>query len=698
MITVSKKIVTSALPYIHGVPHLGNIVGSILPADIYHRFLDVKGTDNIYICGSDEHGTPLELAALEADTPVEDHADAQHEKVKSVLEDFDMDFSLYSRTHTEYNREQTHDMFRKLYKNGYITEKTQELPYCKNCERFLPDRYIEGECPHCGGLGRGDQCDECTSLLEPDELIDPYCTICEGSDIEFRETKNLFLELPKFEQQLKEWLKTDAPVPDNVKSEVLNLIDDGLEDRCITRDIAWGFDVPTEGLDLDDDVYDDKVLYVWFDAPIGYIGITREYFADQGDQSKWEDYWQHDRAETIYSIGKDNTIFHTVIWPSILLGQQDEYTLPDYEFIHQYLLAEDVQFSKSRGTGLTSRKALDLLPADYWRFYLASALPIHHDTTFSWEDFGATINGELNDTVGNYVNRVLSLAEKWFDGTVPDTEVKELDEQTHTFLFSGDEADKPGVMERVKRYEDEIEGEKDLKQGLEEAVAIARRGDEFLSDREPWNHEARRQDVIYACLQSLRALAVTLYPYTPGAAEDIWQMLDAPGEVDDERDLLEEVRDTGSFLDPGHGLGERAILFEKVETDELQEELAAMDDTDDDDEDEDDTMTDQISFEQFQETDLRTGTIAEVEEHPNADKLYIMQVDLGDETKQTCAGLKPHFEPDELEGRQVIAVANLEPSELRGETSECMVLAVDSEDDVVLLQPSEEVADGLEVR
>ncbi len=696
MITVSKKIVTSALPYIHGVPHLGNIVGSILPADIYHRFLDVKGTENIFICGSDEHGTPLELAALEAETPVGDHADVQHEKVKSVLEDFDMDFTLYSRTHTEYNRRQTHDMFRKLYRNGYITEKTQELPYCENCERFLPDRYIEGECPHCGGLGRGDQCDECTNLLEPDELIDPYCTICEGSDIAFQETTNLFLELPKFEQQLKEWLKTDAPVPDNVKGEVLNLIDDGLEDRCITRDIAWGFDVPTDGLDLDDDVYDDKVLYVWFDAPIGYIGITREYFDDQGDQSKWEDYWKEDRAETIYSIGKDNTIFHTVIWPSILLGQQDNYTLPDYEFIHQYLLAEDVQFSKSRGTGLTSRKALDLLPADYWRFYLASALPIHHDTTFSWGDFGATINGELNDTVGNYVNRVLSLAEKWFDGAVPEKEVKELDEPSHAFLFGSDDVDEPGVMERVKRYEDEIEDKRDLKQGLEEAVAIARRGDEFLSDREPWNHGSRQADVIYACLQSLWALAATLYPYTPEAAADIWAMLDAPGELADDRDLLEEVRDTTSFLDPGHGLGERAILFEKVETDELQDELAAMDDTDETDED--DTMTDQISFEQFQETDLRTATIVEVTEHPNADKLYIMQVDLGDETKQTCAGLKPHFEPEELEGRQVIAVANLEPSELRGETSECMVLAVDSDDDVVLLRPSEAVDDGLEVR
>ncbi len=681
---------TSALPYIHGVPHLGNLVGSLLPADIYHRFLDVKGVDNLFICGSDEHGTPLELAALEADEPVEEYADRQHEKVKSVLQRFDMDFSLYGRTHTTFNREQTHEMFKRLYSNGYITEKTQRLPYCNDCERFLPDRYIEGECPHCRGLARGDQCDDqsCGKLLEPEEVINPYCTICNGTNIEFRETKNLFLELPAFEDELKAWLKEEQPIPDNMKKEVLNLIDEGLEDRCITRDIDWGFSVPTEEFDdLDDEVYEDKVLYVWFDAPIGYIGITRQFLDGQGREDDWEKYWKENRADTIYSIGKDNTIFHTIIWPSMLLGQHDDYTLPDYEFIHQYLLSEDVQFSKSRGTGLSSEKALDLLPADYWRFYLASVLPVGHDSTFSWTDFEAKINGDLNDTVGNYVNRVLSLAEKWFDGRVPERTPESVNEAANEFLF-GD----GGINSLVERFERYVEEEKALRKGLSAAVEIARRGDEFLSEQEPWNNEEIRPDVIYACLQSLQSLAVCLYPYIPDAAEKTWRMLGHESIVNGQNRLHQAI-ETGYFLEPGQDLGDKEILFEKIDATELRE---AVDDEDDKQGDE--SMTDTISFDDFQKLDLRTATIESVEDHPNADKLYILQIDVGGEIKQSCAGLKEHFSQDQLEGRKVVVVNNLEPAELRGEKSECMILAVDDKNQVVPLQPSEDVENGLRVR
>lgn len=417
-----RTVVTSALPYIHGVPHLGNIVGSLLPADLYHRYLDLRGHENIFICGSDEHGTPLELSAIEAGEAPKEHADKQHETVKAVVEEFDLDFSLYGRTHTEYNENQTLDMFKQLYENGYIDERTQQLPYSPSLDRFLPDRYIEGTCPHCGGLARGDQCDECGKLLEPEEIIDPHDTIEGNEDIEFRETNNLFLDLPQFADDLKDWIEQESPLPDHKEQEVLNLLDDELEKRCITRDIEWGFSVPWDDLGLDEE-YDDKVLYVWFDAPIGYISITQQYFDQQGNKSRWENYWTDGDAQTVYSIGKDNTIFHAIIWPSMLLGGStdgQEYNLPDYEFIHEYLLSDDVQFSKSRGTGLSTDKALELLPPDYWRFYLARNIPETHDTRFSWSDFGQKVNRELNDTVGNFVNRVLSLAEQWFDGEVPE--------------------------------------------------------------------------------------------------------------------------------------------------------------------------------------------------------------------------------------------------------------------------------------
>ncbi|MDY6788987.1 MAG: methionine--tRNA ligase, partial [Candidatus Nanohaloarchaea archaeon] len=629
---MKKKVVTSALPYIHGAPHLGNIVGSILPADIYHRFLDIAGVKNIFICGSDEHGTPLELAAIEEGEEPAKFADKQHKKIKKLLKGFNMDFSLYGRTHTRFNREQTHEMFKNLYRNGYITEKEQDLPYCLKCERFLPDRYIEGECPHCGGLARGDQCDEqkCGKLLEPEEIIGPYCTICGYSDIEFRQTKNLFLKLPEFEEDLLDWLQKNSPVPDNLKQEVLNLIEEGLEDRCITRDIEWGFEVPTEEFeDLDDEVYKDKVLYVWFDAPIGYIGITRQYFESEGEEESWKSFWQGGKADTIYSIGKDNTIFHTVIWPAILLGQEEGYNLPDYEFIQQYLLSKDVQFSKSRGTGLTSEKALELLPADYWRFYLASVMPVNHDSKFSWKDLESKINGELNDTVGNYVNRVLSLAEKWFDGKVP--EAGDLDPHSIKFLER--------VKHLLEEVETEVEHERNIKRGLKYAVKIARHGDEFLAEQEPWKNEGRQEDVIYACIDSLRTLAASLYPYTPEAAEKIWSML-YPGEDEEELVLEEGSRFEDlrkSSIEPGKELGERKILFEKIDSKELEEKVKDEGENGSKESGGEEEM-DKISFDDFQKMDLRTATIKEVRDHPNADKLYILKIDVGGEVKQSCAG------------------------------------------------------------
>ncbi|MFB6166874.1 MAG: methionine--tRNA ligase, partial [Candidatus Nanohaloarchaea archaeon] len=676
-----RTVVTSALPYIHGVPHLGNIVGSLLPADLYHRYLDLRGHENLFICGSDEHGTPLELSAMEAGEEPEKHADRQHGKVKSVLEDFDLDFSLYGRTHTVYNRERTHDIFRHLYRNDYIVEKEQNLPYCTNCERFLPDRYIEGECPHCGGLARGDQCDDCGELLEPEEIIDPYCTICGESAIEFRETKNLFLQLGKFEDELREWLEEEQPVPENQMEEVLNLVEDGLEDRCITRDIDWGFPVPTDLEGVDEDTYGDKVLYVWFDAPIGYIGITRQFLDTRGREEEWTEYWKDPEARTVYSIGKDNTIFHSIIFPSMLMGgapEDEPYNLPDHEFIHQYLLSEDVQFSKSRGTGLSSGKALELLPADYWRFYLSSVIPENHDTKFSWEDFESRVNGELNDNVGNFVNRVLTLAEKWYDGEVPEPD--DLDR-------FGDVRDE--LEQLLVEYDHAFEEGKSPKRAVEKALEIARLGDRFLQEEEPWRDEEYREEVLYRSLEIVEAVAATFYPFTPSSSGKIWEMLGRE-EVVDGSDRLETLVSGESLVEPGQELGEREILFEKVDAEELEEEVE-----DDGEGSEDDAMA-EISFEEFQDLDLRVGTIQSVEDHPNADRLYVLKIDVGDEVKQSCAGLVDHYSREELKGRKVVVLSNLETSELRGRKSECMVLAADENDgeNVVLLEPGEEVPDG----
>ncbi|MFB6190372.1 MAG: methionine--tRNA ligase [Candidatus Nanohaloarchaea archaeon] len=698
-----RVTVTSALPYIHGVPHLGNIVGSLLPADLFHRYLDLKGVDNLYICGSDVHGTPLELEAIEQDREVQELKQENHEKVKQVLDEFQMDFTIYSDTDSEYNRKQTWDMFEELYCSGYINQREQHLPYCLDDERFLPDRYIEGECPHCGGLARGDQCDDCGKLLEPEEIIEPECQICGGNEIEFRDTTHLFLDLPQFKEMLEQWLEeTDTqPVPDSKLEEVRNAIEN-TEERCITRDIDWGFDIPVERVNerieeenldvpqLEPSVYDEKVLYVWFDAPIGYIGFTRELFdselPEDGRESSgeadatWKDYWKDGRSKTYYSIGKDNTIFHTVIWPSMLIGsstEKEQYNLPEYEFIQEFLLAEDTKFSKSRGKGLSTEDALDMYPSDYWRFYLSRNLPQGQDTTFSWDDFEKEINNVLNDTVGNFVNRTLALTEKWFDNQVPAGELEYEDRQ---------------VIEQaesiVEDYQDRFDGH-DLKGGLEKALELARLGDRYLSGQEPWNNEDRREAVLQVAVQIVRGLAVLLYPFTPNASGRIAEMLEVEIHTDEGYD---------EFTDPllggvgaGKRLGEREQLFEKIDVEDKKEE--------EEDEVEGVKMADDISFEEFQNLDIRIGEVLEVEEHPNADRLYKVQLDVGDEQLQTCAGLVDHYEPEELEGRKVVVLVNLETSELRGEKSECMMLAAeDEEGKVSLLGTEEEMEVGSEIR
>jgi len=690
---MNKKTITSALPYIHGVPHLGNIVGSLLPADIFHRYQDLRGNENIFVCGSDVHGTPLELEALEQDIPVEELKEKNHEKVKSVLNDFDMDFSIYSNTHSEYNRKQTHDMFIELYSNGYIKEETQTLPYSEEDGRFLPDRYIEGECPECGGLARGDQCDECGTLLEPKGLIEPYSTISGSGDIEFRETEHLFLDLPQFKDDLLGWLEDERPIPENKIDEVMNAIED-TEMRCITRDINWGFEIPVEqvndkieneGLEvnkLDEDTYSNKVLYVWFDAPIGYTGFTRELFEDS---EEWKDYWMNDKSDVYHSIGKDNTIFHTVIWPSILLGsstEKEEYNLPHYEFIQQFLLAEDTKFSKSRGKGLSTEDALEMYPSDYWRFYLAKNLPQQHDSTFSWEDFESKINNVLNDTIGNFVNRTLSLAEQWFDSEVPTAELRPEDREVEE-----------KALNVVDDYMEAFESH-DLRTGVEKASEIARIGDQYLSEEEPWNNNDRREETIHVSLHLIRALGVMLYPYTPKASEKISEMLNI--EVHTEEGVDELVEPLLGNLNSGHKLGEKEILFEKIDVEKERPE----EEGDKKEEDSDETMGEGlVSFEDFQEMDLKVGKVLKVEDHPNADKLYIVKLDVGDRKLQTCAGLVNHYSKEELEDRTVIVLANLEPTELRGEKSECMMLAAeDEEENVELLGLENELEKGSKVR
>ncbi|QGA80288.1 methionine--tRNA ligase [Candidatus Nanohalobium constans] len=689
-----KVTVTSALPYVQGMPHLGNMAGSVLPAELYHRFLDIKGVRNEFICGGDVHGTPLELEALERGVNPRNIKDEQTRKVKEAYESLNVDFSIFSDTHSEHNKKQTHDMFEEIYCKGLINEKTQNMAYCHNDERFLPDRYIEGDCPHCGGLARGDQCDECGKLIEPKEIENPECQICGNNDIEFRETDHLFLDLTEYKEDLKEWIKQEKPVPESMEKQILHDLEEA-EDRSITRDQDWGFQIPVERVNqrieeenlnvekLDEDKYEDKVLYVWFDAPIGYIGFTRELFNDSGE---WRDYW-NEKSEIIHSIGKDNAIFHAVIFPTMLLGASNEemsYGLPDYEFIQQYLMWNDGAFSTSRNRGIFINEAAEYYRADYWRFYLARRLPTSEDTNFDWEDFEHEINGVLNNTVGNFVNRTLSLAEDWFDNKVPEPELEEKDEKAL-------EKTENLLEEYDKEFED-----KELKEALDTALEIARHGDKYLSKEQPWNHEERREETIYVAVQIINALSKAIYPFIPESSKSIADQLNTEIDVNEEKNELEG---TVGALEPGHELGEREILFEKIDTSQHQEQLEDENMEQEDENSEEQVFNeDTVSFDDFMDMDIRTGQVEEVEEHPNADKLYKVQVNVGKATLQTCAGLKNHYTKEELKGKNVIVLANLEPTELRGEKSECMMLAAENEEGkVTMLTTEEEIDIGSEV-
>ena len=654
----------------------------------------MKGVENEFICGGDVHGTPLELEALERGKDPRDIKDEQNQKVREAYESLNVDFSIFSDTHSDYNRKQTHDMFEELYCSGLISEKTQNMAYCKDDERFLPDRYIEGECPHCGGLARGDQCDDCGKLVEPENIENTECQICGNNNIEFRDTKHLFLDLTEFKEELKDWIKDEEPVPDNMKKQILHDLDKA-EDRSITRDQDWGFEVPVErvnerideeNLDIDklnDETYEGKVLYVWFDAPIGYIGFTRELFEDS---EEWKKHWNQD-AEVVYSIGKDNAIFHAVIFPTMLLGASNddiEYSLPDYEFIQQYLMWEEGAFSKSRNRGVFIDEAVNHYPADYWRFYIAKMLPTNHDTNFAWEDFESEVNNVLNNTVGNFVNRTLSLAEKWFDNEVP---VGKLEPQDREVIEEAEET--------VKLYDEEFE-DKNIQEALDAAIELARIGDRYLSEEEPWNNEDRREETIHVALQIIRALGVTLYPFTPEASEKIGEMLDT--ETHTSEGVNELLDPLAGGLEPGHSLGEREILFEKIDVSQHKEQTKEK--SDEEPEDEIKKFNQEtVSFDDFMDMDMRVGEIVSVEEHPNADKLYKVKVDIGETTLQTCAGLKNHYEKEELQNETVVVLANLDPSELRGETSECMILvAEDEEENISLLTPNGEMKRGSKVR
>jgi len=557
-----KIFVASAWPYVNAVPHLGNLIGSILSADVFARYARIKyGKENvIFVSGSDEHGTPIEVEAKKRNVSPKELTDQAHEYDKKLfLETWKISYDNYTRTESETHKEFVQQFLLKLQK--YIKVEEDEIPYCEYDKLYLPDRFVKGTCPYCGFEdARGDQCDNCGRLLTPKMLINPKCVLCGRTPV-FKETKHWFFDLSVFNKEIEEWIKNSETMPENVKAVALSWVKEGLRPRSITRDNAWGIPAPFEGAE-------GKTIYVWFEALLGYISATIEYFKKIGKEEEWKKFWFGNDVRSYYFIGKDNIPFHAVILPAMLMASGENYVLPTVIASTEYLLYEGQKFSKSRKIGIWIDEAPQLLDVEYWRFILIRLRPEERDTSFTWREALRIINTELNDDIGNYTNRVLSMINRYFNGELPGIAENKLNEEDKKFLEE--------IREAPKKM-GELFDEGKLKAGSEEILKLARDGNAYLNLRAPWNLIKKDKEeagtVLTIATNSLRTISIMLYPLMPSYADKLHKML---GLDDVEREKWDEAGDL--MLNKGHKIGEVKVLFTKVElnADEIEKKLVEI--------------------------------------------------------------------------------------------------------------------------
>ncbi len=641
-------LVTCALPYVNNVPHIGNIAGSHLPADIFARFCRLAGYDTVFIGGSDEHGTPIEVAARRLGVSPRELTDKYYRVHREIYEWLDISYDNFSRTSREIHHRTTKEFFLKIYENGYVTEGKLLLPYCEHDSRFLPDRYVEGTCPSCGyEAARGDQCERCSTLLNPDELVEPRCVLC-GTTPVFRETKHLFLNLDKLEPKLKEWIESRRSVwSPQVYNMAMGWIKEGLKPRCITRDLEWGVKVPLQG-------YEDKVFYVWFDAPVGYISSTKEWAELKGEPDAWEPYWKGE-AKIFHFIGKDNIPFHTIFWPGMLLAN-GEYALPYRVAGLQYLNYEGDKISKSRGWGIFCENLPRAnLSSDVWRFYLTLIIPETSDTEWKWREFKERVNRELVGNLGNFIYRTLSFIHRYFSGEVPEGELNEEDRRTLE------------ESRRIAREYRSLMWDVKLRDGLRKVLELSDIGNAYFQAQEPWKkakaEPERAGATLYVCANLCYDLAVLMSPFLPKSARRVYQMLGAePGKLEDVG--REKIK-------PGTRIAKPEPLFPKLGDEDIErlrgittrvtkfEEMFGS--------------KPEVTYDFFSRFEFRAARVEGVEEL--GDGYFRLTLSLGDAEKRAVAKLR---DAEKLKGRLVAVLVNVEPFEVAGERSEVLVLRTEA--------------------
>ena len=664
-----RTTITSALPYANGPIHIGHLAGVYVPADIYARYLRLKGEDIVFIGGSDEHGVPVTIRARKEGITTQEVVDRYHELIKDSFEKFGISFDIYSRTTSKTHHEVASNFFRKLYDEGKFVEQVTEQFYDEQTHHFLTDRNIKGECPRCHNTDAyGDQCEKCGATLSPEELINPYNAET-GNPLVKRETKHWYLPLDKAQPWLEQWILNEHKEwRPNVYGQCKSWLDGGLKPRAVTRDLEWGIPVPVEGAE-------GKVLYVWFDAPIGYISNTKELCEQRPELGSWEKWWKDEDTRLVHFIGKDNIVFHCIVFPT-MLKEHGDFILPDNVPANEFLNLEGNKISTSKNYAVWLNEYLDELPGrqDELRYVLTANAPETKDNDFTWADFQARCNNELVAVYGNFVNRALQLTQKYYEGIVPERgELTDFDRETL--------AEFDGIKARLETLLDNFK----FRDAQKEAMNLARIGNKYIADSEPWKviktDPDRVKTIINISLQLTANLAIAFEPFLPFSSKRLREMLN----MDSFR--WEQLGNT-DLLAPGKQLGSPSLLFSKVEDSVIEAQTKKLENiikSNMEAEYKVEPVKDTISFEDFQKLDIRVGTVLKCERVPKMKKLLKFLIDDGMQKRTIVSGIAEWYEPEQLKGKQVLFIANLAPREFKnGLVSEGMILSATNWDGSVV--------------
>ena len=640
---LSKFFISSALPYANGPIHLGHLRSTYIPADIYARYHRLKRNEVLFVCATDEHGTPIAVKAEnEGKSPLE-IAGRYYQMIKDDLNSCNISFDNFSRTTDPLHYQISQNFFLKLYKKGYIYEKKIKQLYCADCQRFLPDRYVEGFCPHCNSEdARGDHCETCGRHLESVQLLEPLCLICQSKP-EIRESKQYFFQLSNFQGQVKNWIMENEELPANVRNYALQWINEGLKDWIMTRDMDWGIPVPLEGAE-------GKIIYVWGEAFLGYISSAAQWSLNKN--RPWEEYWND---KTIHFIGKDIIYHHSIFWPALLIGYGCN--LPYNIVAGEYLSIEGRKMSTSKNWVIWASDFLDKFESDFLRYYLVVNAPLTRDTDFSWNDFQRRINDELADVLGNFLHRTFSFTHRFFKGHIP--QPSNLDDHDLNVVQNIKEA--PHIVgNHIENF--------NFRDGLKEIIKLAKLGNKYFNDCEPWNtvksHPERAANCLYLCNQLAKVISILIKPYLPIKSDEIGAILN----LDHENLVWDRAAD---FLEVGHAIRKSKPLFRKIDDDTIKEEKKNLYQNIEEVE----AMETIININDFAKLDLRVGKIIGAENIKDSDKLLKLIVDVKDRKIQVVAGLAEKYSPQQILNQKVIVLVNLEPAKLFGVRSEAMILA-----------------------